>query len=149
MVTQLIHIPAAQQINAMQPEYAVAVEIERMHQFVAGWFRGEYEQAAFTQGFEDALHRDFERITPSGLVVDRDAQIEMLANANGTSPFFRIATSDIRLIASYPDLLVAGCIEKQSGARNSEQVNLRRVTILLTPGPRLRWLRVHETPASN
>ena len=148
MVNQLIRFPAARHVEPMRPEDAVAVEIERMHQFVAGWFRGEYEQAAFTQGFESALHPEFQRITPSGLVVDRAAQIDMLASANGSSPFFRIATSDIRLIASFPDLLVAGCIEHQSGARNSEQVNRRRATILFRPGPRLRWLRIHETPVS-
>ena len=145
MTGRVVPLQTARIGHDLDPDEAVFIEIERMHQFIAAWFRGECEQAAFQQGLADGFHPDFVRVAPSGRQMFRDELVDMLAEANGTSPFFRIRTEEIRVIARYPDFLVAGYVEHQSGARNSEQVNRRRATVIFEPGPRLRWRYLHET----
>lgn len=126
-------------------EESVVIEIERMLAFLSGWFRGEYEPAVLRQGFEDALHPDFEHVPTGGVSIDRTEMIDQIRDTNGDSPFFRIECDDVKIIAIYPEFVVATYVEHQSGARNSAQVNHRRVTVMLEIGPRLRWLHVHET----
>lgn len=136
---------SATHLPSLSLEDSVTIEIERMLAFLSGWFRGEYEPAVLRQGFEDALHPNFERVPPDGEAIDKAGVIERIRETNGDSPFFRIVCDDVKIIAVFPEFIVASYIEHQSGARNSPQVNHRRVTVVLEIGPRLKWRHVHET----
>ena len=127
------------------PDEAVSIEIERMLQFIAAWFRGECEPGAFQKGFAEALHPEFQRIQPSGRPLDRIQMIDALRDANGASRFFRVEARNIRLVRSTDGTSIATYEEHQRGARNSDIVNVRHAMVLFEHGPRLRWRYVHET----
>ncbi|MEM9061535.1 MAG: hypothetical protein AAGD13_13825 [Pseudomonadota bacterium] len=129
-------------------EEDVIVEIERLHAFLSGWFRGEYAHEAFEQGFANSLHEEFERVQPSGISLTRSTLLDAVGEAHGASPDFRITIAGARLIAAYPGVLLATYEEHQTGARNSAARNHRRSTVLFEAGKRLIWRYVHETPVS-
>ena len=44
-------------------------EAIRLHDFIAGWFRGEIAPERFEPDFADALHSEFENVQPAGTVL--------------------------------------------------------------------------------
>lgn len=123
----------------------VTAEVERLHDFISGWFRGEIENARFDPDFADALHPDFENIQPSGAVLSRASLIGPIRSAHGANPAFRITIEAPRVIAVYPGLIAASYVEHQTGARNSTPSNRRRSTVLFETGERLIWRHLQET----
>lgn len=131
---------------AMTTETAAIVEIERLHAFISGWFRGEYATEAFDSGFAAALHPDFVNIQPSGEALSRDQLLDPILSAHGANSDFRISIEDARIIAEYPGCVVATYVEFQKGARNSAPENRRRSTAVFeTHGDRLIWRHLQET----
>lgn len=131
---------------AMTSETAAIVEIERLHAFISGWFRGEYAAEAFDSGFTAALHAEFVNIQPSGKVLSRDQLLEPIRSANGANPEFRITIEQPKIVAEYPGCVVATYVEYQQGARNSAPQNRRRSTAVFeTTGERLIWRHLQET----
>ena len=120
-------------------------EIIRLHDVIAGWFRGEIKRDRFDPDFADALHPEFENIQPSGKVLAKGDLLGPIHAAHGVNPDFRIEIEAPRLIAAWPGLILATYVEFQSGARNSVPENRRRSTVLFETGPRLLWRHLQET----
>lgn len=123
-----------------------SAEIERLHDFIAGWFRGE--GGDLDRDFAAALHPRFENIQPAGKVLTRDAIVTAIRAGRGANPEFRIAIEAPRLIAAWPEsrTCLATYIEAQTGARNSAPENRRRATVLFEDHDgRLLWRHLQET----
>ncbi|MEM7212740.1 MAG: DUF4440 domain-containing protein [Pseudomonadota bacterium] len=129
----------------MTTETAAIVEIERLHAFISGWFRGEYAPDAFQSGFVDALHPEFVNIQPSGKPLTRAELLDPIRAAHGANPDFRITIEEPRVVAEYPGALIATYVEFQQGATNSAPENRRRSTALFETGDRLVWRHLQET----
>lgn len=120
-------------------------EIIRLHDVIAGWFRGELDRTRFEPEFADALHPAFENIQPSGAVLTRDALLEPIRAAHGANMAFRISIEAPRVLQTWPGLILASYVEFQQGARNSQPENRRRSTVLFETGDRLLWRHLQET----
>ena len=130
----------------MTNEIAAIVEIERLHEFISGWYRGEYALDAFEAGFADALHPQFVNIQPSGAILAKAELTGPIRDAHGRNPDFRITIEEPQVVVEYPGVVVATYIELQQGARNSAPVNRRRSTVTFETGPgRLVWRHLQET----
>ena len=119
-------------------------EVVRLHDFIAGWFRGEIGDDRFDREFTAALHPDFENVQPSGAVLSRADLLEPIRAARGSSPDFRITIEEPRLLGMWPGLILFAYVEFQTGARNSAAENRRRSTALFEAGDRLVWRHLTE-----
>ncbi len=125
---------------------SATAEIERLHDVIAGWFRGEIAADRFDPDFAAALHPEFEIVEPSGRRSTREALLDPIRAAHGANPDFRIAIEEPRLLGTWPGLALATYVEFQTGARNSAPENRRRSTALFAEvGGRWLWRHLHET----
>lgn len=128
-----------------QPLTRASAEIERLHDFISGWFRGEIAPDRFQPDFADALHPEFENIQPSGEVLSRAGLLDPIRAARGVNTGFRITIEQPRVLGTWPGLILATYVEFQQGARNSSPENRRRSTVLFEDGDRLIWRHLQET----
>lgn len=133
-------------------EQAVCSEVEDLHTFIAGWFRGDLEnrESVFDEGFTARLSGTFQNIQPNGGVLTRNDIAGGIRSAHGTNPDFRISIHDVSLRDTYHDnrLLLATYLERQSSAKNTIPADNDRVsTVLMRQGDdgKLIWLHLHET----
>ena len=133
-------------------ENTVRQDVETLHDFLAGWFRGELpnDDQTFDAGFAARLDRGFQNIQPNGGVLARDDICGGLRSAHGSNPDFRISIHDVSLRASFDHdrLLLATYLERQTGAKNTIPAdNDRFSTTLMRRGDdgRITWLHLHET----
>lgn len=130
------------------PARAARAEVERLHAFIEGWFRGTMPKDTFATGFANRLHAGFENIQPSGKVLSRADLLDPIREAHGSNPEFRIEIRELRLLGAWPEakILQATYVEAQFGARNSDPRNDRRSTVLFeAPLGRLIWRNLQET----
>ena len=127
----------------------VRAEVERLHDFLAGWFQGTLPESAFEGGIAVRLHPKFENVQPAGHVLTRDGLLGPLRRAWGSNPDFRIEIRETRILGLWQGggLILAGYVEAQFGARSSTPAdNLRRSTVLFERGASgLVWRHIHET----
>ena len=123
----------------------VTREVERLHDVISGWFRGEIASDRYDPEFAAALHAEFENIQPSGRVLTRDAIVQGIRDGRGTNPDFRISIENPRIRGTWPGLILATYVEFQTGATNSARQNRRLSTVLFETGPRLIWRHLQET----
>lgn len=127
----------------------VRLEVERLHDFFAGWFQGTIAQTEFEHRFAARLHPAFENVQPSGRALTRDTLLTSLRQAWGSNPDFQIEIRETRILGTWPDcgLVLAGYVEAQFGARNTIPAdNLRRSSVLFERSAGgLVWRHVHET----
>lgn len=125
---------------------AAKAEIERLHDFISGWFRGELPIDSFDAGFASVLHDEFVNVQPSGAVLARADLLDPIRGAHGANPDFRISIEEPRVIAEYPGAIVATYVEFQQGARNSASENRRRSMVLFeVTDDQLIWRHLQET----
>jgi hypothetical protein len=131
----------------------VTAEIERLHDFFAGWFQGTIPDDAFEDGIANRLHPEFENVQPAGHILTCDTLLGPLRGARGVNPGFRIEVREVRILGQWPGagLVLAGYVEAQFGARNTvPSDNLRRSTVLFERmDDALVWRYVHETALNN
>ena len=131
----------------------VESEVERVHEFIASWFRGETERddAQFDRRFGDRMLPGLINIQPNGRTLTRDELVESIRDAFGTNPEFQIAISDVevRWMDDRPGHLLATYVERQTGARNTIPSSNSRISSVLfrfdATRDRLLWLHIHET----
>ncbi len=63
-------------------------EVERLHDFLAGWFQGTLPESAFEGGIAARLHSEFENMQLAGHVLTRDGLLGPLRQAWGSNPHF-------------------------------------------------------------
>ena len=131
------------------PAAAATAEIERLHVFFVGWFRGTLAPEAYDTDFLDHVHPEFEYVMPAGRLLTRTETAESMRGAHGTNPDFDIEIRSPRLLGAFPEarLIHATYDEWQTGAKNSTPPdNLRRSTVLFqVENDRLLWRHIHET----
>ena len=98
-------------------------EVERLHDFISSWVRGEAEPSAalFEAGFSRYLSDDFVNIQPAGAQLSKAVLVDEIFRQHGANPAFQIAINSFELISvsAGTDIAVARYVEDQSGARNS------------------------------
>lgn len=130
----------------------VRKEVESLHEFFVGWFRGTVAEDTFEAGFVSRMSPDITMIPPAGLVLSRDALAENLKTGYGKNPDFRIVIRNVVVRKVFPGYVLATYEEWQRGAQSSKPAdNARIATALFTRSEPLTWLHLHETwmpPAS-
>lgn len=139
----------------VQLEREVAAEIERFHDFLAAWFRGEVarDDEAFDARLSACWPAGMLNIQPSGIAHAGSEILEKIRGGHGSNPEFRIAIHDVRILdvdrRDGRERVVATYVERQRGARQSTPpANARRSSLWLeraAPGAEWRWLHLHET----
>ena len=120
-------------------------EVERLHDFLGAWFRGELAQDCFEDSFAQALHPGFENVQPAGKALTRDDMLVAIRNGHGANSDFRITIEQPRLLATWPELILFQYIEVQTGARSSPAKNRRLSTVLFEKNDnRLIWRYLTE-----
>ncbi len=136
-------------------EQAIRKEVEDLHDFIAGWFRGDLENddQTFNGSFTARLDINFRNIQPNGGVLTRDDIVGGIRSAHGGNPDFRISIHEVSLLGSFDHdrLLLAIYLERQTAARNTIPADNDRVSSVLmrrADDGRLTWLHLHESARS-
>ncbi|MGI9401259.1 MAG: hypothetical protein ACR2O0_08405, partial [Rhizobiaceae bacterium] len=127
-------------------------EVERLHEFLGAWFRGELAQDRFESDFAAVLHPEFENVQPAGVILTRTGLADSIRAGRGANPDFRIMIDSPRLLGSWPGLILFQYVEQQVGARASASENRRLSTVLFeVDGKKLIWRYLTEIglPASS
>jgi len=123
-------------------------EIVELHEFFAGWFRGELEDSAFVR-FESVMARDFEMVAPSGVVLGREHIVEGVRGKRGSEgEGFAIEIRDVRERLSSGEIMVMAYEEWQrGGADEAWRGRLSTVVFRARSGAPngVEWAHVHET----
>lgn len=122
-----------------------SAEVVRLHAALEAWFRGTIGNDRFDVELGNVLHPGFENIQPAGTVFTKAEICAALRAAHGTNPDFRITIEEPRLLGAWPELILMGYVEHQTGARHSAPENRRRSTVLFERNPSLSWRYLHET----
>ncbi len=132
-------------------ETRLRCEVEEVHAFIAGWFRGTVtnDQATFNAGLGDRLADDLINIQPAGRVLTRDDLLIPMFGAYGANPGFDISIRDFRLLHLPADGKTAAAtyVEDQRGALNTVPADNSRITTVLfdVSADEPLWLHLHET----
>lgn len=131
----------------MNCEQRCRLEVEQLHQFFQGWFRGELPDTdeAFAR-FESVIAERFEMIPPSGRIVERASILEAVRGQRGKEPAARIWIENHRHCFTIGNLSQVTYEEWQE----MEGVKRGRISSALmetnedTPNG-VHWLHLHET----
>lgn len=156
---------------ASEIEASVREEVERLHAFISGWFRGEVSEsnALFEASFASRLAPELINIQPAGAVLTRAELMEGIRAGYGANPDFRITISEVMLrwssaagearvteegvhsgdVGGDSVVALATYREFQEGAKQTVPPDNTRVTTVLMrlggPGEGPLWLHLHET----
>lgn len=126
----------------------VREEIESLHRFFTGWFRGELPVEGLSE-LDARLAPGFINIQPAGRVLTLEELRLSIAGGHGANPAFEIEIHDVHVRWSCDDesSILATYVELQHGARNSQPPTNRRISTVLfqRSESRLQWQHVHET----
>ena len=118
-------------------------EIEELHEFLQGYFRGEIEGTA---RFTDVLSTNFRIISPRGNTLDREGIVHAIESSSGSSPDFEIWIEDVEGVVDDQNFVMVEYTECQ---RVSDKVTKRRTSVLFRKVESLpnglEWVHVHET----
>ncbi len=118
---------------------AIAAEVERHHDVIAGWIAGSHHDF---DAFADAHTTDFTMIDPDGVVHTRDVALSAVAAAHGSRPGLRIRIANVRVVANR----VATYEEWHEDDRAAPPRIATAVFRLDRSAPHgLRWAHLHET----
>ena len=138
-------------MNQSDLENLVRDEVVALHDFIAGWFRGEIadEEDTFEAKFTRHLGERFQSIQPAGKVLTREAIVTGIWSAHGSNPEFRISIHDVVVRDTYDEgsVILATYLERQTGARTTTPADNDRLStaVIRRDGNRLTWLHLHET----
>ena len=138
-------------MNRSELEGLVRDEIIALHDFIAGWFRGEIANTddQFETGFAGHLGAEFQNIQPAGKVLTKGDIVNGIRKAHGANPDFRISIHDVAVRELFDEgtKVLATYLERQTGARATTPADNDRLSTALMQrdGDRLTWLHLHET----
>jgi len=128
---------------------ALAREIEALHAFFVHWFSGSVplDDALFQREFHQRFDEHSTMIPPSGALTRVADLGELIRDAHGSNPDFRIQIRNVRVQRRWPDHALVTYEEWQRNALASTPPDNGRVASALfrIEGERLTWLHVHET----
>jgi len=128
-------------------------EIERVHRFIATWFRGAVAGSSdeFERQLGASMADDLINIQPSGRALTKHQLLDGIRGAHGANPAFDITISDCAVQGVFDEgrLILATYRESQTGAKNTIPADNDRVTTVLfelrPDSDRPLWLHLHET----
>ena len=134
----------------------VRAEIEAVHRFIAGWFRGDEPAGAepFKAGLAARLAPGFVNIQPAGRVLAPDVLLSSIEQGHGANPRFEIEIRDVALRfvdagsgGAGGGLVLATYTELQRGALHSTPPENARVSTVLLERTEagFLWHHIHET----
>lgn len=124
----------------------VRSEIEDLHRFFVGWFRGDLPQDSFQQGFLDRFDSEFLLIPPAGTLLSLAQLADGVKSAHNTNPKFRIAIRNVTIRRVFDGQVLATYEEWQRFALASRPPeNARLASVIFKLGRPLVWLHIHET----
>lgn len=122
-------------------------EIEELHDFFEGWFRGGLpETDEVFERVAGVLHEELVFVPPSGRRIRRAELLAGLRSGHGSRPALEIRIERAELHLERAELLVATYEEWQ---REEGSATARLSTVVFAPDPAapngLSWLHVHES----
>ena len=129
----------------------VRAEIEAVHRFIAGWFRGDEPAGAqqFHAGLAARLAPGFVNIQPAGRALTGETLLSAIERGHGTNPRFEIEIRDVQLrfVGADGGLVLATYTELQRGAMHSTPAENARVSTVLLQRTEtgFAWHHIHET----
>lgn len=132
----------------MRLEQRVETEITELHAFFEHWFSGQFkERDDVFQRVENALHPDFEIITPKGDRLDQSEILDSIRAGFDAHSELSIDLKNIELFHVGSDVAVATFEEWQTEPPEGPTGRLSTVVFTLDDdGPNgLRWLHLQET----
>lgn len=147
------HTRDRERVETSELALLVRAEIETIHEFFVGWFRGELEDddENFLPGFARRLDPGFVLVNSRGEVLPLARLIKQIRGSHGSSPGFEIDIHDVRLRHHSGDIFVATYEERQRGAEHTTPAHNRRLSTAVLRADRVApggfaWLHVHECP---
>ncbi len=138
-------------MNQSDLEALVRYEIIALHDFIAGWFRGDIaeDNDLFEADFAGHLNAGFQNIQPGGKVLTKDDIVGGIRDAHGANPDFRISIHDVAVREAFEagSVILATYLERQTGAKATTPADNDRLSsaLMRRDGDRLTWLHLHET----
>ncbi len=127
-------------------EERVRREVEDLHQFFYGWFRGEIDRQSFESKFLPRFAPDLVFIPPGGRLYGLPDLSSMIRGGYGSNPEFRVCIRKVEVRRRFDGHILATYEEWQRNARASQPADNGRIaTVLFTDEDPLRWLHIHET----
>lgn len=125
----------------------VTAEIEALHRYLEGWFRGGLDARTFEPDFVERFDAAFLLIPPAGTVLTREDVARGIRAGRAGNPAFRIAIRAVVVRRVDGERVLATYEEWQKAAKaSSAPDNARRASVWFhDDGERLRWLHLHET----
>lgn len=140
-----------QRVETSEAAAEVQSEIEALHDFFVGWFRGTIsnDDDTFQAGFARRFDPGFILIAPGGTVLPLATLTKAIRAGHGSNPEFRIAIRNVVLRRELGKHVVATYEEWQRNALNSTPSDNGRLSSALlerapvAPGG-FAWLHLHE-----
>ena len=127
-------------------EERVRQEVEDLHQFFYGWFRGEIDRKSFESKFLPRFAPELVFIPPAGRLYGLFDLSSMIRKGYGSNPDFRVCIRRVEVRFHFEGHVLATYEEWQRNARASKPADNGRIaTALFTAEDPLRWLHIHET----
>lgn len=139
------------QVERSDLAVAARAEIEALHAFFVGWFRGTLsnDEDTFARGFARRFEPGFLLIPPAGTLLPLARLSRMIRAGYGTNPDFAIEIRDVTLRREIGKVAVVTYQEWQRNAKSSQPANNGRVATALLQPDRVApggfaWLHLHE-----
>ena len=127
-------------------EDRVRQEVEDLHHFFYGWFRGELPGESFEPQCSVRFAPELVFIPPAGRLYGLEDLVSMIRDGYGTNPEFRVCIRNVAVRGRFGGYVLATYEEWQRNARASVPADNGRIaTVLFAEDDTLRWRHIHET----
>ena len=121
-------------------------EIEGLHAFFVGWFRGTLPQSDFESAFLTRLSPDLTFIPPAGRLLGMGDLASLVRDRYASNPDFAIQIRRVTVQREFDQHILATYEEWQRNALASQPPDNGRIaTVLFASSDPLRWMHIHET----
>ena len=121
-------------------------EVEDLHRFFVGWFRGDLPASDFEPQFLARFSPDLVFVPPAGRLLGLQDLASMVRDGYASNPDFAVQIRNVTIRRELAGHALLTYEEWQRNALASRPANNGRLaTALFTTGEPLRWLHIHET----
>lgn len=126
-------------------------EVAQLHQFFIDWFNARLEDSdAVFRRVEQAFHRDFSMVLPSGSTIDRRSVLEQIRAAHGSADHERPIKIEVVDLATHVDGADGALVSYEERQFAGVVLQNRRISsayfVPASDAPSgVQWRRLHET----